>query len=159
MAPVSVCVTSGFAASTEKAVPSPDQTLRPADVFLDAEKLCIGISITHVGAETLVKKAATTTGSAADGSAKAKNELYTPHTRAMGLKFTPFIFETFGYIHASADRVIKTIAEKLAASSSVDLALATARIRQRFAACVAREIAGQIIARSTPAAEYVPTIS
>jgi len=42
-------------------------------------------------------------------------------------------------------------------SSSNDLALATARIRQRFAACVAREIAGQIIARSTAAAEYVPT--
>jgi len=50
--------------------------------------------------------------------------------------------------------LIKTIAEKLAASSSIDLALATARIRQRFAACVAREIAGQIIARSTPAAEH-----
>jgi len=48
--------------------------------------------------------------------------------------------------------LIKTIAEKLAASSSIDLALATDRTRQRFAACVAREIAGQIIDHSTPAA-------
>jgi len=60
----------------------------------------------------------------------------------MGL--TPFIFETHWYIHAYAHRVIKTIAEKLAASSSIDLALATARIRPLFASCVERELAGQI---------------